>query len=80
MIFFGVKQCFNDIFASTILQLDKVKLHLELFHLGNLIHFQPEQRKSCQTSTRFEWSGKKILNLARACLSVNFISRNFSTF
>jgi hypothetical protein len=37
-----------------------VKLCLESFRSGNLVHFQSEQRKSCRTGTRFDPSEKKF--------------------
>jgi len=45
---FCVKQCLHKIFffAKMIL--------IELFCSGNLVHFQPEQRNSNQSSMRFE--------------------------
>jgi hypothetical protein len=38
-----------------------VKLHLESFCFGNLVHFQLEQRNSNQSGTRFEQTKKYLL-------------------
>ncbi len=40
-----------------------IKLRLGSFHSGNLIHFWPEQRKSCWTGTRFDCNKKNSVPL-----------------